>query len=36
VDKRRMTRARLHLVQKSHLHPADLRPFLTQRQIQGR
>ena len=36
LDKRRMTRARLHLVQKSHLHPADLRPFLTQRQIQGR
>ena len=36
LDKRRMTRARLHLVQKSHLHPADLRLFLAQREIQGR
>jgi len=36
LDKRRMTRARLHLVQKSHLHPTDLRLFLAQREIQGR
>lgn len=36
LDKRRMTRARLHLLQKSHLHPTDLRLFLAQREIQGR
>lgn len=36
LDKRRMTRARLHLVQESHLYPADLRPLLARRQIQGR
>ena len=36
LDNRRLTRARLHLVQKSHLHPADLGPYLAQRQIQGR
>jgi hypothetical protein len=35
LDRRRMTRARLHLVQKSHLHPKDLRPVLMRREIQG-
>lgn len=36
LDRRRMTRARLHLVQKSHLHPTDLRPVLMRHEIQGR
>lgn len=36
MDKRRITRARLHLVQRSHLHPQDLRPFLVEQEIRGR
>lgn len=36
MDKRRITRARLYLVQQSHLHPEDLRPFLVNQEIRGR